>query len=288
VSARFAACAVVSQPVLDLRRRPDHASEMVSQLLLGEVVDVRGSGGAGRWFRVRNRADGYGGWARAWGLVPASPARASRWLARARHTVIEPTAWLRADHDDSAIAPLPWQARVIAGNARRGRVHAELPDGRRGWLAASALAAAGTPAMGLFERIRSLIGVPYLWGGRSAFALDCSGFTQLTLAEQGVRLPRDAHEQYLACREIGAQDHARFGDLVFFGQSGRRQAHVGLYLGSGLFVHARGQVSINSLDPDNVLCDLALADQYRGIGRPARGWRPASGKIALTRFRQLS
>jgi cell wall-associated NlpC family hydrolase len=176
---------------------------------------------------------------------------------------------------------------VIAGPARHGRRAVELPDGRRGWVPAAALSPVGIPATGLFERIRELIGVPYLWGGRSPAALDCSGFTQLVLGEQGVRLPRDAHDQHGACRDLRQGESARFGDLVFFGPPRGRQAHVGLYLGSGLFVHARGQVSVNSLDPDSVLCDNELAAQYRGIGRPREGWRPGSGKIALTRFPQL-
>ena len=278
---------MISQPVLDLRRAPDHTSELVSQLLLGEVVDVLAARDRGKWLKVRNRADGYGGWLRAWGAIEVAAPRAARWLARARHVVAETVVRLRASHDDSDMAPLPWQARVIvtSSSARRSRV--ELPDGRRGWVPRVSLRPAGKPPVDLFDRIRSLVGVPYLWGGRSASALDCSGFTQLVLAEQGVQLPRDAHDQFLASRALGSREDARLGDLVFFGKAGRGQAHVGIYLGSGLFVHARGQIGFNSLDPDNVLCDNELSRQYQGIGRPPRRWRPARGKIALTRFRQL-
>ena len=131
---------------------------------------------------------------------------------------------------------------------------------------------------GVLERIQSLTGAPYQWGGRSPMALDCSGFTQLVLAEQGIALPRDARDQWRACEEIRRSDHGRVGDLVFFGSAERNQAHVGLYLGDGYFVHSRGRVAINSLDPDNLLCDSELLAQFRGIGRAPRNWKPRPGK----------
>jgi cell wall-associated NlpC family hydrolase len=273
--------AVVSLPVLDLRREPDHASELASQLLLGEAVDVLGRSANGHWLRVRGRQDGYPGWARAWGLVPASPARVARWLALARHQVREIRTEALADvRSGGVVSPLHWRSRVIRRALKAGRALVELPDGRLGWLPARAIAPLGARAPGILGRIQSLTGTPYLWGGRSAMALDCSGFTQLVMAEQGVSLPRDARDQWRLCHDIAARDHARLGDLVFFGAAESGQAHVGIFLGDGYFVHARGRVGINSLDPDNLLCDSELAAQFRGIGRPPANWRPRSGKSA--------
>jgi cell wall-associated NlpC family hydrolase len=276
-----AGAAVVSLPVLDLRREPDHASELASQLLLGEAVDVLGRSAGGRWLRVRGRLDGYSGWARAWGLVLASRARVARWLALARHQVVAMhTEALTDARSGGVVSPLHWRSRVIRRALKAGRALVELPDGRLGWLPARAIAPLGARAPGILERIQSITGTPYLWGGRSAMALDCSGFTQLVMAEQGVSLPRDAREQWRSCRDIAVRDHARLGDLVFFGAAESGQAHVGIFLGDGYFVHARGRVGINSLDPDNLLCDSELVAQFRGIGRPPANWRPRSGKSA--------
>jgi hypothetical protein len=272
---------VVSLPVLDLRHRPDHASELASQLLLGEVVDVLAEGERGRWLRVRGRQDGYAGWVRAWGLVLTTPARSRRWLARARYQVRAVRAEaLSAPRSSSVVSPLPWRSRVIRRAGRAGFALVELPDGRFGWLPESAISPASARPPGILERIQSLGGTPYLWGGRSPMALDCSGFTQLVMAEQGRALPRDARDQWRVCRDIGPMDEGRLGDLVFFGSAERGQAHVGLYLGGGYFVHSRGRVGVNSLDPDNLLCDNELADQFRGIGRPPRTWKPRPGKSA--------
>ncbi|MGH7742262.1 MAG: NlpC/P60 family protein [Candidatus Eiseniibacteriota bacterium] len=270
---------VVGLPLLDLRREPDHASELLSQMLLGEVADVIAESGRGRWLRVRGWLDGYAGWVRSWGLVRATPARCRRWLKRARHQVRVLHAELRSGpRGGIAVSPLLWRSRVIRRSSRGGHSLLELPDGRLGWLPSASLAPVGAPGAGFIERIQGLSGVPYQWGGRSAVALDCSGFTQLVMSEQGIALPRDARDQWRACAEIGGTDHARVGDLVFFGSAEQGQAHVGLYLGEGYFVHSRGRIGVNSLDPDNILCDNELAAQFRGVGRAPKAWRPRRGK----------
>jgi hypothetical protein len=279
---------VVSIPLLDLRRSPRHTAEMRSQLLLGEVVDVLASALSGRWLEVRNWTDGYRGWVRSWGLIEASRLRAGRWERRARHRVRALRAEVRTrPGGGTSVSPLPWRARLITGAARGRHRAIELPDGRRGWVRSADLEPVGAPPPPLLDRIGSLIGVPYLWGGRSPAGFDCSGFTQLVMAEQGVRLPRDAADQLRVCRPLATSEAAMAGDLVFFGRPGRPAAHVGVYLGSGLFAHARGRVLIGSVDPDNVLYDNELNRYYLGLARVRPGWRPSESRIALTRIPQL-
>ena len=75
--------AVVSLAALDVRRRPEHRSELTSQLLLGEVVRILGARSGGQWWRVEGLADGYRGWVRSWGLVCVPAARARSWQSKA-------------------------------------------------------------------------------------------------------------------------------------------------------------------------------------------------------------
>ncbi len=166
------------------------------------------------------------------------------------------------------VSPLYWNTRVIPGPARAGHRQVELPDGRRGWVPAAALATGTAPAPGLADRVESLLGVPYLWGGRSAAAFDCSGFVQQVLAEQGVRLPRDARQQHRATRALPRGAQVAPGDLLFFAPAGERVAHVGLALGNGYFAHAQGRVRMGSMDPDNPLYDNALSIQFVAVRRP--------------------
>jgi cell wall-associated NlpC family hydrolase len=159
---------------------------------------------------------------------------------------------------------------------KRGRFReVELPDGRRGWIEARSIG----PARGqgkavtrgsFVERLRSLMGTPYLWGGRTPMGLDCSAFTQLVLAEQGIALPRDAREQFERSRPLGKAASPTLGDLVFFAAPRRAPGHVGLALGGGFYVHARGAVRVSSLDPSNALYDNELAVQFCGYRRPSR------------------
>jgi gamma-D-glutamyl-L-lysine dipeptidyl-peptidase len=262
---------VVQLAALDLRRRPDHRAELTSQLLMGEAVRVLQRGPRGEWWRIENLADGYTGWARAYGIRPATRARTRRWLKLAGHHVVVPYCTVRVEPRGGAVlTPLFWNGRVIAGRARAGRRPVELPDGRHGWVAATALAT-GEARMPLLDRIRDLLGTPYLWGGRTPHGLDCSGLVQQLLAEQGVILPRDAHDQFLATRRALAPDALDLGDLLFFGRGRGRMEHVALVLGGGYYVHARGVVRVNSIDPDNPFYDRALSAQLRAFGRTKLG-----------------
>lgn len=272
---------VISLAALDLRRRSDHKSELKSQLLLGEVVRVIGASRDRRWFHVENEADRYRGWVRSWGMVGASGARARAWAAEARARVVVSYAQLRSEPAGGRlVSPLFWRNRLIAGPARGGMRAAELPDGRRGWVDSSAIAVGDRTRLGLADRIGELLGVPYLWGGRTPLGLDCSAFCQLVLAEQGIRLPRDAHEQLAASRTLADPDALRPGDLLFFGVKRKPVGHVALALGNGAYAHARGHVRVNSLIRGNPLFDSELKAQLRAFGRPKQGarWRPDGGE----------
>src|SRR5262249_10789162 len=142
----------------------------------------------------------------------------------------------------------------------------ELPDGRRGFLAAEAIAGRSAPA--LEERVSALLGTPYLWGGRTPAGYDCSAFVQQVLLEQGLALPRDAREQCRVSRKLPKDEPPAPGDLAFFRRPGEPASHVGLALGEGYFAHCRGRVAVSSLEPQNPLCDFDLLPQFMGWHRP--------------------
>ena len=261
--------AVVSLPVLDVRAEARHAAELGSQLLLGETVVLLSRAPGTGWVRVRNEADGYVGWTRAWGLVPASAARARRWRQRARGRIAVPAAVVRTGRGRGmSVSPVYFGGRLIARRAVGGWAAVELPDGRRGYLEASALAAGRRPT--LEKRIGSLLGVQYLWGGRSPAGYDCSGFVQQVLLEQGVSLPRDARQQHRASQRRALAGQGQRGELAFFRRPGEAPSHVGIGLGGGYFAHCRGRVVIASMEVGNPLCDKDLLPQFMGWFRPRR------------------
>ena len=261
--------AVVTLPALDVRPEPRHAAELVSQLLLGETVALlgRGRGRDPGWVRVRNEADGYSGWVRSWGLVPATAVRVGRWRRLAAARLGVPLALVRAGRGTGgSVSPVFFGNRLIAGRAAGGWCAVELPDGRRGFLPAGTLAPRKRPP--LEARVASLLGAPYLWGGRTPAGYDCSAFVQQVLLEQGIALPRDARDQCRASRKLAGRSEPGPGDLAFFRRPGEPASHVGLALGGGFFAHCRGRVAVASVEASNPLCDKDLLPQFMGWYRP--------------------
>jgi cell wall-associated NlpC family hydrolase len=82
------------------------------------------------------------------------------------------------------------------------------------------------------------IGIPYQWGGDTVVdGMDCSGFSRAVYNLCGISIPRTSRDQYKAGTPVDRQD-LKDGDLVFFGASVDKISHVGIYVGSGKFVHA--------------------------------------------------
>ena len=99
-----------------------------------------------------------------------------------------------------------------------------------------------------------MMGTPYLWGGNSAKANDCSGFTQNIFEASGIKLPRDAKQQALHGEKIipnKTWSNIQSGDLLFFGKEDR-VTHVGMSVGQYDFIHQGGMVGISSLDPQSI------------------------------------
>lgn len=91
---------------------------------------------------------------------------------------------------------------------------------------------------GILADSKSLIGVPYVWGGTTPSGFDCSGFTKYVFAKQGITLPRMSGDQYKLGAPV-AFSSLKPGDLVFFSLNNNGQvSHVGIYVGSGQFINA--------------------------------------------------
>lgn len=255
---------------LDLRKRPRHSAELGSQLLAGELARVERRSPDGLWWRVRG-PDDYPGWARAWGLRLLEEREAASWRRKANARVRVPyTVVRRGPGRGAVLSPAYLHSRFVPFETRGAWRAVELPGGGRGWIERRHLRVGAARRSPLGVRIRQLLGTPYLWGGRTAAALDCSGFVQMVLMDDLGALPRDAHDQWLAARKLPRGTRRRAGDLVFFDQKGGRVGHVGILLDRDTYAHARGAVRLNRLDPGKRLYDKDLADTIRGFGRPRR------------------
>jgi cell wall-associated NlpC family hydrolase len=150
------------------------------------------------------------------------------------------------------ILTIPFESRLETGpegepTGKKGEegtherwLQVRLPDRRTGWIQSGDVVPEPKP-LTIPESIelgKRFLGIPYLWGGRSSFGYDCSGFTQMLVRARGINMPRDADQQaaWTGVVTIERKD-LQAGDLLFFGSSEKDITHTGLYIGDGQFIH---------------------------------------------------
>jgi gamma-D-glutamyl-L-lysine dipeptidyl-peptidase len=265
---------VVSTSVADVRRLPSHPSELVSQAVMGDrVAPLKADG---EWFLVRME-DGYIGWIRSWHLLETTAAAREAFQARASHRIAVNSSEALSGPSPEA---LPVSDLVIGtpvavtGAVLRGWVPVELPDGRSGFVREPHLeprpAGRGASPERLVATGLRFLGIPYLWGGATPKGFDCSGLVQRIFRLHGVALPRDSDQQARFGREkaVSTLDDLAPGDLLFFGRDSQRITHVAMVLPGREFLHAYGQVRVNSLDPANPRFEPSLARDWRATRDP--------------------
>jgi len=212
----------IVQPVVDLWREPGGPRD--SQLLWGE----RFTPFLAEDNFIYGRADcGYFGWVD--GEALGEWHSASHWIS-ARGSFL----YAAADLKSAVLARLPFAARLKCGRNVKGFMAA---DG--GFVFTNHAQTA--PAADFVAVAEMLVGVPYLWGGRSDLGLDCSGLVQLALQAAGHDAPRDSDMQ----EHLGApaKGEAQRGDLVFW------KGHVGILLDAETLLHANAHSMCVSVEP---------------------------------------
>ncbi|MFB9992300.1 NlpC/P60 family protein [Deinococcus oregonensis] len=211
---------------LSLRAAPDAGAEQVSEVLPGEAVWVLLRDGEWAW--VKTGHDGYPGWVRADGVLGNLPVGQTLTV-----TALRAHAYARPKISAPIVAELCFGARVVQGSGdsvtEGGRVWRPvlLPDGSAAWVQAVCFLPVSEGDVAEFAL--RFLDTPYVWGGRTAWGLDCSGLAQLASAAFGRSIPRDADLQQKALTAVTTP--AR-GDLAFF------PGHVGIMLDERRVLHA--------------------------------------------------
>ena len=93
---------------------------------------------------------------------------------------------------------------------------------------------------------------PYLWGGKTPFGIDCSGFTQMVYKINGYKLSRDAKDQANQGETLSFIEESEAGDLAFFNNDQGDIIHVGIILENNHIIHASGKVRIDRIDHSGI------------------------------------
>lgn len=252
----------INVSVANIYRDSTFKSEMVSQGVLNEGVEVLGR--SEKFIRVR-QADGYVGWIdedQIW-TDPAGDLnlKTVRWqFLKIHESPDDKTIPVR----DAVIG-----CRLSCVDEKENWYQILLPDNRTGWAWKEGF---GTfPDFSAEAALRlayEFLGYQYCWGGKTPKGLDCSGFVQLVFSLLGKSLPRDAWMQQKASSyHSGDFLKAKPSDLLFFGTEKRHATHVGISLGAGRLVHAKGFVRINSLKKGDMDFNPELKETFISVNR---------------------
>ena len=255
--------------VTPVRQEPSEGSEQLTQLLFGEVCEVLDR--LPRWTKIRSTLDGQEGWVDFKMLTSAS--NLSPLTSHLPATVVAVPMAIATDMETGEELMLTLGTRLpnyahgtfevlgkqylidpncVSGleDALRatGRSQDELQD------APLALQARGEEICAIAQ---TLLNAPYLWGGKNAMGMDCSGFTQVVYATMGVNLLRNAREQMTQGELVPSLAEAQHGDLAFFDHADRDPkatniSHVGLLLSPTEIIHCSGCVHIDSIDEQGI------------------------------------
>lgn len=241
---------------ISLRKKPDWEAPQVTEALPGEALELLWENAEG-WALVRTLPDRYLGWTPAPGFMHAVTRDALMITALRAHAYAGPKV------SQPVVAQLCLGARLlrregeVVADERRRWVPVHLPDWTAAWVPEVTLC----PIQEGDEAALALrfLEVPYVWGGRSAWGLDCSGLTQTVFAAFGRCLPRDADQQQTALPRV---DSPQRGDLAFF------PGHVGLMLDERRMIHANAthmRVTIETLGEGEY--GQRLQSSLTGFGR---------------------
>ncbi|MBP5798189.1 MAG: C40 family peptidase [Bacteroidales bacterium] len=211
--------------VIPIRKEGSHTSEMVSQLLYNEVYEVLDEKPG--WKLIRTTLDQYEGWIQGIQYHGLDTDAYHEILAKEKYIVDRPT--------------LAYKGRLLS----IGTVINEPAEGTM------MMSGRFSPAM-MIEFAQKFMDAPYLWGGRSIFGIDCSGFVQLCARAAGKLLPRDASRQINEGELVYFLPEIQPGDLAFFGNENGQIVHVGMMLDTERILHASGQVRIDYLDQTGI------------------------------------
>ncbi|MFV5700079.1 NlpC/P60 family protein [Flavobacterium sp. ZT3R17] len=222
--------------IIPLRFEPNDRSEIVSQVLFGEHFEILEQ--LKQWSRIKMQYDDYEGWvdSKQYQLISESS-----FNQLSKDAII-----LNADLIEYITAPNNILIPIPLGSSVSFLNHNEINI--------SSFDFEGTKISGIKSKEGLIntaflyLNAPYLWGGKTPFGIDCSGFTQMVYKLNGYKLLRDASQQARQGEALSFIEESEPGDLAFFDNDEGNIIHVGIIMEDNYIIHASGKIRIDRLD----------------------------------------
>jgi hypothetical protein len=228
--------------IVPLRLEPNDPSEMVSQVLFGEhfkVLEKRK-----KWSKIRLQFDKYEGYIDNKQFEEITSEVYDKLSSEKKHLSTDLVDFITDDKENlSTIAigsSLPFfDGKNLKIGEKSFHYDGDTLNGR-------------LPKEEILKKSFLFLNAPYLWGGKTPFGIDCSGFTQMVYKLCGYNLLRDAKQQAMQGEVLSFIEESEPGDLAFFDNSEGVITHVGIILKDYYIIHAHGKVRIDLLDHSGI------------------------------------
>jgi gamma-D-glutamyl-L-lysine dipeptidyl-peptidase len=221
---------------IPLRFEPSDKSEIVSQVLFGEhfaVLEVQK-----QWIKIELQFDNYMGWI---------DEKQFQYITETDYNQLSTeTIVLNLDLVEYITTSDNFLMPITLGSSLSFLNNPEINN--KGFLFEGLKTSGIKPKSELIKTAFMYLNSPYLWGGKTPFGIDCSGFTQMVYKLNGYKLLRDASQQASQGEALSFIEESEPGDLAFFDNEAGNIIHVGIIMNDNYIIHASGKVRIDRLD----------------------------------------
>lgn len=240
--------ALATLSVIPVRKEPTEQSEMVTQILFGELFTITEK--QKKWHKVKLTFDGYEGWI---------DEKMSHEISADEYEKIDnhkPFISTEAVNKIVRIKNSPQQ--IVAGSSipffNEQDKSFIIEDDKCVFSGLYSIVEHNEIRSSIIFQANKYINAPYLWGGRTPFGIDCSGLTQIIYKIHGIKLLRDASQQCTQGIKLINKSEWKPGDLAFFENESNKIVHVGILANENHIIHASGFVRIDTIDETGILC----------------------------------
>lgn len=231
---------------IPLRAGMSHKSEMISQVLFGEIFEICSQ--RGDWLKIRLLHDNYEGYIEE--TTATSLSGTDNILEHYDNSIICSDVNNSFIKNNKDIIIFPIGARIPKSSTSENKFF--INENLYAPISSIDTGEIGDKRINIINFAKKLINTPYLWGGRTAWGIDCSGFSQLIYKLINIAIPRDACQQVSLGNTLNFLTEAQIGDLAFFDNDEGSIVHVGIISENNTIIHASKYVRIDTIDHQGI------------------------------------